>query len=1102
MLVRVTTAIEVTSGGCEFDLGGRALSFERNFQMTGQGFIRVVNAGNITVTSTGKLNARGDFVEPNGFIVQGGLISLTSSGVISVDGQIDVTGDSAGSVRLIAAGDVTLQNGSVVTGRGVSSFPDLGMVFTDGGELDIVSSAGNATVNGDVILSGANQGTGGILDVQAAHNITLNRSVDVSGGGGDGGEVTLYAGDDVVINNGTINVDSSVGGGFGGLIDITSGGDELGGLVPGGDTLVTSASLVLRGSSTDTFGGDGGEVDVLALGDIKFTGAGMVIRVDAATNFDASGGTVSLDSGDANFFTLGPTDGDIVVAGIVSMGSGNTGGDGGTFDASAGRDLTITAAITASGFDAGGEIDGNAGRAIVLNGNLTADSTSATGDGGFMDFEAGIATDVANGGTLSVQKNLDASGGLNNPSHQAISLAACQLSVSPSVKIDGTAGSLNGLNGGASIDLISRRAMTLGNNSQYLAPPGGTITTKHPAGANPVIGSGVVFNPPRVDSVVASGPYPNCPVCGDGIRQAGETCDPSLGADGACCNATCSQLLCVTPTPTPQRTATRTPTPTRTATPTTTLTATSTTTPVAAATQTPVPTATVTATTTIVPTVTATRTSTPVPSATVTATLTAVPSATATTTVGATATATATPIPSATLTATPVATQTVTPSPTTSLTASVTPTVTASPVATATVTPTAVATATVTATTTPLPSATATTTAAPSATTTATATVTPTAVPTATATATTTPVPSATATATATPVPSATVSPTATATALPSATTTTTPVPSATVTATATLVPSATATATATPIPSATATATNTATATPLPSATATLTAAPSPTATVTPSPTTSSTATATPTITSTPTPSPTATLAATATATPSTTPSATATITASLTPTPTVTPVPSITPTLVATPSPTPTNGACGSGGDADGDGVCDGDDDCPTVANSDQADVDGDGAGDACDDADAELAIRRARVRAGKAGKGEILAKGELTVGPDLPFDPLLGVEIQVLDTLSLDRTVVFAAGDCHALRSGRVTCKTADGHATARFDPLKAKPGLVRFDLRLQGQTLTEPFAPALLIRITSDPPNAPLGIDRVGSVDTCRVTTKALLCVAKP
>ena len=56
----------------------------------------MINAGNITVTSTGKLKARGDFVKPNDFIIGGGVISLTSTGTIDIDGTIDVAGDSAG----------------------------------------------------------------------------------------------------------------------------------------------------------------------------------------------------------------------------------------------------------------------------------------------------------------------------------------------------------------------------------------------------------------------------------------------------------------------------------------------------------------------------------------------------------------------------------------------------------------------------------------------------------------------------------------------------------------------------------------------------------------------------------------------------------------------------------------------------------------------------------------------------------------------------------------------------------------------------------------------------------------------------------------------
>ena len=60
--VTLGAAIDVQSGGCAFDLGGRTFTVNKTFQMTGAGFITVTNASDITITSTGKLKARGDFV--------------------------------------------------------------------------------------------------------------------------------------------------------------------------------------------------------------------------------------------------------------------------------------------------------------------------------------------------------------------------------------------------------------------------------------------------------------------------------------------------------------------------------------------------------------------------------------------------------------------------------------------------------------------------------------------------------------------------------------------------------------------------------------------------------------------------------------------------------------------------------------------------------------------------------------------------------------------------------------------------------------------------------------------------------------------------------
>ncbi len=533
--VTMSSNIEVTSGACDFDLGGRTLTITKTFQMIGSGYINVTNAGNVVITDTGKLKARGDFVEPNGFIISGGVIAIASSGTISDAGVIDVSGDSAGTVRLAAVGDITLLAGSSIVGTG-DTLADEGERYADGGTFDARSSAGSITINGAINLPGNNQATGGTVFVRAARNVALNAAIDGTGGGGDGGEVEIDAADDVTITK-SIDVSSRGGGGYGGAITLGAGLDGLGGAIAGGSLTVQDATLKLAASDADTFTGDGGDLEATAQGHVLFTGSAVAIRADAGSAYSGDGGTVYIASIDNDFFRETALDGDLDLGGVISLRSSGGGGSGGTVELSAGRNMHLSGTIDVSGKQSGGEIDGDAGGDIRIDGVLTAVATDTAGDPGAVDFAAGNAAV----GTLTVAANILASGGDTNAGGDLVSLAGCGLSIEAGVKVDAHSGtSTVGTPGGSDIDLVARTPMQLKTGAQLLAYPAGHISTVHPPGQAPVIAGGVVFNPGRVDKATTLAGYPNCPVCGDGVVQAGEGCDDGNLSAGDGCAPSCT----------------------------------------------------------------------------------------------------------------------------------------------------------------------------------------------------------------------------------------------------------------------------------------------------------------------------------------------------------------------------------------------------------------------------------------------------------------------------------------------------------------------------------------------------------------------------------
>ncbi len=196
---------------------------------------------------------------------------------------------------------------------------------------------------------------------------------------------------------------------------------------------------------------------------------------------------------------------------------------------------------------------------------------------------------------------------------------------------------------------------------------------------------------------------------------------------------------------------------------------------------------------------------------------------------------------------------------------------------------------------------------------------------------------------------------------------------------------------------------------------------------------------------------------------------------------------------------------GVCvpGGGGDTDGDGVCDADDNCPTVANADQQDLDGDHQGDACDAEDIVLNVVTARLRRSinpARPNGALLSKGDfLRLAPETPITVTGGFVVRVKDEVNLDMSFSFPEGECLANSKNRIKCKNPENTMALQLQPVSGTGQQdYKYSIKFSKLQLTGPFYMPVTVTITSKPATLVQGIDRVGEIIDCRQTTLGMTC----
>lgn len=382
---------------------------------------------------------------------------------------------------------------------------------SDGGELSVDATNGSITVAAKVTVTSGGLSTGGDVSLYAGQDVVTSDEIDMTGGDYDGGTIDIDAGRDVSIGR-SLLADSGSGAGFGGEFLIVASRD----ITISGVSAANKTGLETSGhANLFNEAGDGGSQDLSADRNLTLNVNTRIVSNGAAP--DAIGGDVVLDAS-GNLIS----NGDITAKGLGANGGGGTleGYGGGTLSVGAGViDLT-------GGADAGGDLQ------FYSTGNLAfaglADLSASNGG------NAGSIFLDSSDGDASVSGSLRTNTGNNG----AIDVSACRVTLTALGQID--AGLTTGDN-----SITARESMKLLSGSLMKTGSLGTNTLVYRTAAKPPTISGTVT--PTATKVV-NGLLPPCPVCGNAEIDGGETCDDGNTVNNDGCNSSCQNEKCVTQT--------------------------------------------------------------------------------------------------------------------------------------------------------------------------------------------------------------------------------------------------------------------------------------------------------------------------------------------------------------------------------------------------------------------------------------------------------------------------------------------------------------------------------------------------------------------------